>query len=437
MGYVALHLDKASGNDAAMTAHIERTIEPKNADKTRTHLNRELIKFPDDVTNRTNAIQRRIETAGITRKISHNQVRAIRIILSGSPDEMKDIEKCGRLNEWCNDNIDWLKQTFGADNLVSAVLHLDEKTPHIHATIVPIVTGERRKAKIEKAAEEKKKYKKKKTDAARLCADDIMTRDKFKGYQDSYAKAMNKYGLQRGVDGSEARHITTQQYYRELHLQNKHLKENLQELHKEKETVNQQLSSLKSEIKTEKLKSSAVHAATSAIEGIGSVLGSSKVKRQQQEIEELKSENVQMQMEIKSLKAQIQTNTSENAKVTNKLRLELDKIYTLFPKIKELLRIENLCRHLGFGESLIKKILEMKPVGFKGKLYSFEYQRHFETEHSIAEIKPTANEPDKLRLTIDGLSDVGWFRQKHKEFLQNIGIKVNNNTWQQNTKNTL
>jgi hypothetical protein len=80
---------------------------------------------------------------------------------------------------------------------------------------------------------------------------------------------------------------------------------------------------------------------------------------------------------------------------------------------------------LGFSESLTRKILEIKPVGFKGKLYSAEYKRYFETEHSVAEIKPSVNEPDKLRLTIDGLSDVGWFRQKYREFQDRIGIKVN------------
>ena len=115
----------------------------------------------------------------------------------------------GRLDDWCNDNIDWLKHTFGAENAVSAVLHLDEKTPHIHATVVPIVTGERRKVKTEKQADGKKKYKKKNPNTARLCADDIMARDKLKAYQDSYAAAMAKYGLQRGVDGSEAKHVTT------------------------------------------------------------------------------------------------------------------------------------------------------------------------------------------------------------------------------------
>lgn len=51
------------------------------------------------------------------------------------------------------------------------------KPPHIHATLVPIVTGERRKAKDEAAKNTgKKKYKKKNTNAARLCADDVMTR---------------------------------------------------------------------------------------------------------------------------------------------------------------------------------------------------------------------------------------------------------------------
>lgn len=33
MGFVVLHIDKASGNDSGMTAHIERTIDPVNADK--------------------------------------------------------------------------------------------------------------------------------------------------------------------------------------------------------------------------------------------------------------------------------------------------------------------------------------------------------------------------------------------------------------------
>jgi len=44
--------------------------------------------------------------------------------------------------------------------------------------------------------------------------------------------------VQRGVDGSEARHITTQQYYRDLYKQNEHLKENIEILQEQKEEAN-------------------------------------------------------------------------------------------------------------------------------------------------------------------------------------------------------
>jgi hypothetical protein len=51
--YAVLHLEKGAGNDAPISSHIERTVNPSNADKDRTHLNRELIEFPDGVRNRT------------------------------------------------------------------------------------------------------------------------------------------------------------------------------------------------------------------------------------------------------------------------------------------------------------------------------------------------------------------------------------------------
>lgn len=111
MGYAVLHMEKTSGTDSGMSAHIERTIHPKNADESRTHLNRELIRFSDGVKNRTEAIQHRLDTAGLNRKIGKNQVRAIRVLLTGSPQDMKRIEQNGRLDEWCDDNLKWLRDT--------------------------------------------------------------------------------------------------------------------------------------------------------------------------------------------------------------------------------------------------------------------------------------------------------------------------------------
>ena len=105
MGYVVLHLSKATGSDDGMSSHIERKIHPANADVTMTYLNEELVEFPKGVTNRTEAIQHRLDNAGLTRKIGKNQVRAIRVLLSGSPDDMKRIEHAGLLDTWCKDNL--------------------------------------------------------------------------------------------------------------------------------------------------------------------------------------------------------------------------------------------------------------------------------------------------------------------------------------------
>ena len=224
MGYAVLHLEKAKGADSGMSAHIERTIQPKNADPTRTHLNRELIQFPDGVRNRTAAIQHRLDTAGLRRKIGKNQVQAIRVVLTGTHADMEQIEQTGRLDEWCKDNIDWLRKTYGVENVVSAVLHMDEETPHIHATIVPIVQKERKKQKKEQTA--KKRYRTK-APAPRLCADEVMSRANLIRYQDTYAEQMAVYGLQRGIKGSEAQHISTHEYYRSLIAQGEDLQANV------------------------------------------------------------------------------------------------------------------------------------------------------------------------------------------------------------------
>lgn len=436
MGYVVLHLDKSPGNEAPMSAHIERTVIPPNCDPALTHLNKELVNFPDGVSNRNGAIENRLKTAGLTRRIGKNQVQVVRIMLTGSAEDMKRIESEGKLDDWCADNMKWLRETYGEKNIVSAVLHLDETTPHIHATMIPIVTGERRKAKVEQEKTAgKKKYRKKSSDAVRLCADDVMSRSKLKEYQDSYSQAMAKYGLQRGIDGSEARHINTSEWYRELFIKNESLKENLEQLVEQQEQAKQELDKVKSEVSKEKFRNSAADVGTSIMEGVGSLLGSSKTKRLQNEIDELKAENAELRTEnngirehfgneIKQLKTDLYTAQAKHTKITDKLRQELKKIYDLFPHIRELLKIENLCKYLGFSDELIKMILEKKPVGFKGKIYSSEFKRDFSTDYSVAEVKDSTTEQGKLNLTIDGVSETNWFRQKHNEFLKSIGINI-------------
>lgn len=240
--YAVCHMERGAGNDSGMSCHIERkTAEgkeyiPENADRSRTHLNRELIAFPDGVTNRTHAIQHRLDTAGLKRKIGKNQVRAIRVLLSGTHEQMMNLVSDGRLDDWCRANIRWLNDTFGEENLVSCVLHMDEKTPHLHATVVPIVTAQRKRREREGAH----KYKEK--DAApRLCANELMTRGMLRQYQDTYARTMAGFGLKRGIIASGARHQTQQQYNRqqslELQADIERLTAEIEKLEVEKEKV--------------------------------------------------------------------------------------------------------------------------------------------------------------------------------------------------------
>ena len=423
MGYAVLHMEKTSGTDAAMSAHIERTIKPKNADESRTHLNRELITFPDGVENRTQAIQHRLDNAGLTRKIGNNQVRAIRVLLTGTHEDMERITQEGRLDEWCEDNLRYLSETFGRENIVSAVLHRDEQTPHIHATLVPIVREERKRKKKEQQV--KKRYRKKPTDATRLCADDVMTRAKLKSYQDTYAQAMSRYGLQRGIDGSEAKHISTRQYYRDLMQQTEQLQTDIAQLQDRKETAQEELKQAKKEVQTEKLKGAATTAATNIAESVGSLFGSNKVKT-------LERQNATLQNRISELEEDAQRREEWQAKQmqemksayeqqNRKLSEFVDFVKRYFPYVEKLIStIEFLRDTLNFGDAVIRKLCTFKDVSIKGELYSRVFNQHFKADGAVCSLKQ--NTEGKFDLNIDGVSHVSWFRRKKNEFMETLGV---------------
>ena len=437
MGFVVLHMEKAHGSDSGTTAHIERFIIPKNADPTRTHLNRKLIEYPEGVKDRSAAIQRRLEEAGLTRKIGSNQVRAIRINVSATPEDMERIEREGRLDEWCADNLKYFADTFGKENIVAAHLHLDEKTPHMHVTLVPIVKGERKRKKREEQA--KKRYRKKPTDTVRLCADDIMSRLKLKAYQDSYAVAMKKYGLQRGVDGSEARHVSTQQYYRDIKRQTEELKTEVVELQERKETAREELERAKKEIQTERLKGAATTAAANIAESVGSLFGSNKVKTLERENTALHREVADHEETIEALQDKIQTmqadhsrqlldmqqkHINELAQTETNLKREISRLTVLlnktlkwFPQIKDMIGIERLCLAAGFNKEQTATLLTGKPIEYNGELYSEEHKRKFMAKDVKAKV---FSDNGRFILTVD-LRPIGeWFKEQFEKLRQSI-----------------
>ena len=424
MGYISIQINKAKGSaDTGASDHIERKTIPKNADPTRTHLNRELVEFPDGVSDRTEAISHRIRTAGIKRKITPDQVRAIRIVLSGTHEDMMKIQDEGRLDEWCDDNLQWLHYTFGKENTVSAVLHMDEHTPHIHATVVPIVTGERRKAK-KKQTDGKRSYRKK-ANTVRLCADDVLTREKLVTYHDSYAKAMEKYGLQRGVRGSEARHTTTAQYYRDLKRQTGELEANVQQLQTEQQQAEQQLDKVRQEVKSEKLEAAKTEAKAAFVAKVGSLFGGGKLKEfehrnedLQKRIQELEEKAIQREEQHSK---QIQEMKNAYERQYRKLSEFTDFVKRYFPYVEKLMpTIKFLRDTLNFGDGLIKKLCMFKDVTIKGELYSTEFRQHFKTDGSVCSLIETSD--GKFDLKIDGVSHVSWFRRKKYEFMKALGL---------------
>jgi hypothetical protein len=466
MGFVVLHIEKPKGNDAGTSAHIERRVHPSNADQSREHLNQKLVEYPTGVENRTQAITHRIETAGITRKIGTNQVRALRVMLSASPEDMQRIITSGQLDKWCADSLKWVRDTFGADNLVSATLHRDEQTPHIHATVVPIVSGKRRtKTRNKPAAPDpnKRTYRKRPANAVRLCADDVMTRDNLERFQDTYAEAMTKYGLQRGIRGSEARHIATPQYYRDVYAKSEGLRADIAELEETRETRQQEVAELteqerqartrtekatvekqqaetelagkqselqkvRGELKTEKFKSSAAEAGTKFANTVGSLLGSSKIERQQQEIDTLKVENAALTMQVGNKDTQIRNlhrdHRSEIERFTQThdrgiaaKQKEIDRITSWFPDIPQMAETADYCREVGFSEAQTAEMLMRNPVQYTGKLRSPKSGRIYDADGVTARIERQSN-GGGFTLTINGTPILQWFKQQFDKLKQ-------------------
>ena len=424
MGYFSLDIKKAKGtSDTTQSDHIERKIIPKNADPTRTHLNRVLVEYPDGVHGRDEAIAHRLNTAGIKRKITHDQVRVVRVVLSGTHEDMMNIQEKGELDEWCSDSIQWLQATLGKDNVVAAHLHMDEKTPHIHAAVVPIVTGERRKAKKEQT-DGKRKYRKK-TNSVRLCADDLFNRQTLIAYHDNYARVMTKYGLQRGVRGSEARHTTTMQYYRDLKKKNEALETETRLLQEKKAEAQEELKRAKKEVQTEKLKGAATTAATNIAESVVSLFGSNKVKALERRNEDLQDRILELEEEARQREhqqaKQIQEIKTAYEQQNSKLSEFVDFVKRYFPYVEKLMpTIKFLRDRLRFKDSTIRKLCEFKNVTVSGSFYSSEFNQNFEAKHSVCSIKQ--NESGSYDFKIDGVSHVSWFRRKKDEFMEALGV---------------
>lgn len=173
---------KNLGSVSSSASHMMRTRPTENADTSKRNvLLRGSLNPLDDVKHRV----------GDTTQKRKNSVLAIEVLLSASAEWFKSASKKDK-NDWLKSSQQWLLSEFGEANVVSLSLHLDETTPHLTGFIVPIDP-----------------------DTHHLNASKWLDgRARLSKMQDDYASSIEHLGIVRGLQGSEASHITMKQMHR-------------------------------------------------------------------------------------------------------------------------------------------------------------------------------------------------------------------------------
>ena len=231
---------------------------------------------------------------------------------------------------------------------------------------------------------------------------------------------MAKYGLQRGIRGSEARHTTTAQYYRDLKRQTGELEANVRQLQTAQQQAERQLDEVRKEIKSEKLEAAKTEAKTALVAKVGSLLGSNKLKIEreglQQRISVLEKQNEELMQHIKTMEL-------EHREERTKFNEYMDKIQRYFPYVEKLLPLIDFCRNtLKFSERVIQELCKLKKVKLKGDFYSPEFNRKFRDENAAFSFEKDKNKKGHYHICVNDIPLVQWFRQKANEWRNGLGI---------------
>ena len=196
--YAILRFAKHKGHPAGpLEAHHEREKEKyasnPDIDTSRSKYNFHIVK-PEG--RYYHFIQKRIEEAGCrTRKDS---TRFVDTLITASPEFFKG-KSSKEVQAFFQRAGDFLIDRVGRQNIISAVVHMDEKTPHLHLTFVPL------------------------TEDNRLCAKEILgNRANLTKWQDDFFAYMaEKYpDLERGESASKTgrKHIPTRLFKQAVNL---------------------------------------------------------------------------------------------------------------------------------------------------------------------------------------------------------------------------
>ena len=205
----------------------------------------------------------------------------------------------------------------------------------------------------------------------------------------------------------------------------------------------QELRQVKSEIRTDKLKSVATDTATAIASGVGSLFGSGKLKHLEQTNENLHQEIAKRDKGIDTLKIQMQQMQEQHDKQIRNLQgihnqeLEakdreisrlntlLEKAFKWFPMFREMLRMERLCAVIGFTKDMIDCLLTKKEaIRCNGKIYSEEHKRKFDIKNDIFKVEKNPADSGKLMLTINRQPIGEWFKEQFDKLRQSLRISA-------------
>lgn len=206
---------KSHGAIAAAFQHNARLKSEPNVDASRSDLNVLLDGSGKTIQGEhgwlNGQVRKRLRDCGIER-VKEDTVLAVEVMMATSPDwwdaqgpEGSDSRKKAGA-KWFNENLRYLRERFGEENVLSVALHLDEKTPHMHAIVTPIVMKVDRRSKS-------------KEPKPTLCAKDMLGgRGRF-GLSEivqTYGKRLEHLGLQPGQAATQrekpAKHVPIREH---------------------------------------------------------------------------------------------------------------------------------------------------------------------------------------------------------------------------------
>jgi hypothetical protein len=170
------------GNLTASGEHTFRERDTPNADPEMTKHNSHYL------AQNTAELVENVKSK-LPEKVRKNGVICLEYLVTASPEFFVH-SSAEKRDDYFREAREWLVQRHGEKNIAYVGIQLDESTPHMVAYVVPI------------------------DPKGRLNASHFTgSRMKLSEYQDSFANAVEQFGLKRGIKGSKAQHQQVKRHY--------------------------------------------------------------------------------------------------------------------------------------------------------------------------------------------------------------------------------